>query len=394
MDFLIYKFVYIISMNWIIFDKEILMRVLHSHLIFRVDDIVGIANQMHSESKAANKLNINYKVKLFTTTKTSSSICDKYSDLLYLTSIKSKSGLLSLLEFRQSYYRWLKTMEQEVDCFVLRHIPGDPLQYYFIKTCAKPVCLIHHTKEIDEITNNRSFKNYIKAALEYTFGILSIRSSYITTGVTKEIVNYELLRASINSKPTIVKPNGIEIKYDNLKDRRMGEVPVLLFVASHFFDWHGLDLLIEAVNQTSTKIKIHLVGEIGKKDLVKVLNNDSFIIHGKLKEDEIAKISEECWASIGSLAMFRNNLKEGSTLKVRSYLSMGLPVYSGYVESFPKDFIFYQYTNENIDIDSLITFCYKNRIYSKEDIRSHSAKYISIETIVNNFYSDLQEILN
>lgn len=371
------------------------MKVLHSNLNQCIDNYIGIADQMYGELCAAKDLGINYDVKYFTTNKTSIKARSKYRDLLYIYTPSHKLGILSQIQFRQAYYKWLDSMQDDVDCFVLRYIPSDPLQYLFIKNSKKPVCLIHHTKELTEMNTNKTIKNFVKKIIENSFGRLSIRASHITCGVTKEIANYELNRAGIAHKKILVKPNAIYLSDEvKLRDARQGDVPIFLFVASRFSRWHGLDLLIDAVIKTDKNLKVHLVGDILPEDSARLLKTNKFETHGRLTPSEIKTLSEECWVGIGSLALFRKDLKDASTLKVRNYLSLGLPVYSGYSESFPKNFIYYREKPEaGVDINSLIDFAIRMRRFSKHEVRQQSAEFISMHSTTKRFYESLVHIL-
>lgn len=363
------------------------MKVLHSALIKEISSFPGIMHQMLDELNCAKKLNLDYEVKIFSIKNHNN---EQNSDLVHYYDNKFSSKILSWIEFRKAYYSWLKSKENDVDCYVLRYTTVDPLQALFVKNSKKPVCFIHHTKELDELMLY-GIEGKFKSNIDSFFGKLTINWATIIIGVTNEIVEYEKARAKVYNKPSIVKPNGVMITNSELIDRRDLNTPVFLFVSSYFYEWHGLDLLIDAVEVYKKDVKIHLVGTLTDQQYSRIKNNNNFVVHGNLTVEEIERLSEECWLGIGSLALYRNNMKEGSTLKVASYLGMGLPVYAGYIETFPDSFQFYRCGDVNLN--DMINFAVSNRIYSKNQIRERSIEYVSKELITKRFYLELLEKL-
>ena len=73
--------------------------------------------------------------------------------------------------------------------------------------------------------------------------------------------------------------------------------------------------------------------------------------------------------------MYRANVKEGSTLKVREMLGMGLPVYSGHIDTaLPKNFPFY--LKGTIKIEEILKFARDTARFSRNEIRNRSLPYI------------------
>jgi len=366
------------------------MKVLHSAMIPNAHLETGVSNQMLAELNAAKKLSLQYDVKIFTN---SDSFPKQFADLFHVQHIETtrfKNPLVSKSVFqynlRKSYYSWLKSLENEYDCFVLRYSMLDIQQALFIKQCTKPVCLVHHTKETDELLVQGT-KGLIKANIENILGRIAIQYSEMIIGVTNEIAEYEKNRAASPNKKSLVKPNGIEFNSDILVDRRKNDIPVFLFVASYFFTWHGLDLIIQEFRKSNEEFIIHLVGSISEVDLAKIGNDKRFVCHGSLSQQSIKELSQECWVGIGSFAAYRKNLIQGSSLKVREYLMMGLPVYSGHEDTFPNDFKFYKHGTLNIE--EFLLFAQTSRNYDKNYIKASSEKYISKEILTKNFYNEL-----
>ncbi len=357
------------------------MRVLHTALLQYYSS--GVVSQMYSEYLAAKNLGIDYDVKIFMPQQ---DIPEKYKEIIEFFQIENSMKLKVWVEIRKKYYQWLLSKKDNVDIFLLRYIMYDPYQYLFIRNNNKKVLLVHHTLEIPELRLN-GFKGRIQSLLESFWGNKSIKLSYGIVGVTNEIVNYERQRAGCCNKLGIVYPNGIALKKIDILDLRDPNIPEILFVASYFYDWHGLDLLIKEMKKSEQNIIIHIVGSVKDSDLENLNKDKRFIIHSSLSHDEIEKISARCWVALGSFALFRKNIQEGSTLKVREYLSNGLPVFSGHKDVFPESFEFYK--NESLNIESILEFAYKMRTIDKVEVRNQAENYISKEILLKEFYDKI-----
>lgn len=359
------------------------MKVLHTALMQYYSS--GVVSQMYSEYIAAKNLGINYEVKIFMPQQ---DIPDRYKEIIEFFQIENSIKIKIWLEIRKKYYGWLISKKNSTDVYILRYVMYDPYQYLFVKNNDKKVYLVHHTLEIPELRLN-GIKGYIQSLLEIYWGNKSIKSSFGIVGVTNEIVNYEILRSKCDNKLGIVYSNGISLSNLDILDLRESNTPEVLFVASYFYDWHGLDLLIKEMKKSDQNIIIHIVGKVRDSDLEDLNKDKRFIVHSSLSHSQIKKISARCWIALGSFALFRNRIKEGSTLKVREYLSNGLPVYSGHKDIFPEDFKFYKY--ESLDIENMVIFAHEMRRVNKVEVRKEAEKYISKEILLKDFYNKIYE---
>lgn len=361
------------------------MKILHAALIYDFYSASGIVNQMYDELQSAKEIGINFDVKVFSP---SHKIPDKYKELfVFVHNYESKNKINSWINYRKKYYSWLESQSDCVDCYILRYSTYDPFQYFFIKNSKKPVYLVHHTKELDEL-HLLGIKGILASYFDRFWGNKAIRLSTGIIAVTNELINYEKNRINDSNKRSIVYPNGIKIKNNYINDRR-GEIPEILFVASFFYNWHGLDILIDEAKRSNLNFLIHIVGDINHKDAQNLKADKKFIYHSKLSLDEIDNLSERCWIALGSFALYRKNLEEASTLKVREYLNNGLPVYSGHFDQFPKDFLFYK--KSNLNLNDILEFAYEMREYSKEKVRDLSIPYISKKILLKNLYNNISK---
>ena len=356
------------------------MKILHSALMKHASS--GILNQMTWEQEAAKQLNLDWDVILYV---------QKYKKNVPSNIIKQWNGLSSLewVKFRQDYYKWLLAQSEIYDVLVLRHSLSDPFQAAFLKKINKPAYLVHHTLEVQEILSYRGIKSKAKSIVEKYFGKLSLDNAQGIITVTDEIFNYENLRVKNKFKNKIIYPNGIV--YDGKKndDKRQNEIPELIFIASHFSSWHGLDLLLDELKITSEKFILHIVGNLNYIDEQKAMQDQRIVLHGHLSHNEMQELMSKMWLGLSSFALFRQNMKEACTLKVREYLKNGLPVYSGYKDVFPESFPYYKVGEPNFK--AILNYARKMRHKTKEEISNSSRKYIDKEILLKNIYFSLQE---
>lgn len=363
------------------------MKVLHSALLRYPS--AGILNQMIWEKEAALELGLNWDVKVScpegTTSKNSVVRFSKpiTSNRTKLTQVRDWFG------FRIEYYLWLKIFESNVDVFILRYSPYDPIQFAFSLMCKKPVFLIHHTLEIPELKSLHRPLSKFKIIAEQIIGKYSIRNSAAIIGVTQEIIDYEKKRIDRPEKRSILYPNGVMFNRPTVDDRR-GFIPELLFVSSYFESWHGLDLLLSNVREHKQEFLLHLVGELSVADRVFAEKDKRIILHGRKNQDEIRLIADNCWLGLSSFGLFRKDMKEACSLKVREYLMMGLPVYAGHKDTFPENFEFYK--NSELSIVKMLHFALAMRETSRELVASAAKPYIDKVEMVRSLSNRLRTL--
>ncbi|MFK8068875.1 MAG: hypothetical protein AB8D52_11570 [Gammaproteobacteria bacterium] len=260
---------------------------------------------------------------------------------------------------------------------------------------------------------------------EKIFGKLSL---YRATGlicVTREIANYELGRVQKAVSRIHIYPNGLVFKEGENKVAEQSEGAVvasmrcnhslqldntriksvrseekitaglrckpieLLFVASLFIEWHGLDKLIEAAIVSDKLFVIHVVGEVGDADLhAKAKACAKILLHGNLSHTQISELEKQCDVGLGSFALERKGMVEACPLKVRGYLAAGLPVYAGHADVFPDNFRFYKAGPCNID--NIIDFAEITMTSSKQEVSQMSRQYIDKKVILAELYRFLE----
>lgn len=172
-----------------------------------------------------------------------------------------------------------------------------------------------------------------------------------------------------NKSKTKLIGNGIDVNQVPVRKSLPswdGQFLNLICVASLNY-WHGIDLLIQALAKLKLEknhIPIHLkvVGEGAVfselTSLVKELNLDEQVeFLGFLQGEDLYKEYASAHLAVGSLALFRKNLKMASELKSREYCAVGIPfIVVGEDPDFPSEATFRIQLPNRDNIDDLVNF--------------------------------------
>lgn len=359
------------------------MKVLHAAFAYKPSP--GVVNQMLWESRAAASSGLDWSVFLYCSELPRVSVHERFIELSNVSVVKGGLGrAVSWLTFRLSFYWRLAELSKGTDLLMLRYSSYDPLQLLFILFSRTPVLLVHHTIEYDEIKGKGRRCSRLLAELDALLGKASLRLAAGVVGVTKEIAQYENGRVGF-SKRAFVYPNGIVLDDQKIVDER-SDTPELLFVASYFADWHGLDLVIDAFSRSTKNFKIHLVGILPPEVAETVKGDSRYLLHGTLSSAEITKLAGRCWVGLSSFALYRKGLQEACTLKVREYLAVGLPVYAGHRDVFPEFFEFYR--AGPVDAEKILEFAFDCRKVPREAVSEAARKFIDKQDLLLQLYRE------
>ncbi len=370
-----------------------LPRVLHVSLVPGIHQGVGILHQLRLEREAALSLNLSWDTVLFAP---QSPIIDALDvpnpaprDLTAADKTSLTSRARTNLRVKRSFYSWLKAVEAKYDILLLRYSVHDRRLAKFMSARQGMVGLVHHSCEVPEILGLDGLVGRARGAAEAVVGRRTVREADVLLAVTSEIAEYELARVRPLPIPTLIYPNGGSDTPNPVIDRR-GEVPELLFVASHFSPWQGLDLLLESLAKFDQNILLHLVGTMSESDARRAESDSRIVVHGIADQKAIRRIAEPCWAGISSLATERQGLRVACPLKVREYFSMGLPAVGSHLEELPPDFPFYARTTP--DIGSIVEKAREWRSISRSDIASYATSVVSKKRILQETYNELTDL--
>lgn len=366
------------------------MRVLHAALMSQLQ--TGVVQQMHWENEAARRAGLDWDARIFAPH--SLAVDD---DPLWVPHATGDDFLAAggwvarmnaWVSWRRAFYRWVQ--EEAVgraDVILLRYTPNDPFRARALVRIPVPVVSIHHTLETDEM--RLSGANRLSIQIERTLGPRALRASDGVAAVTREILGYEQQRAGLVALPSAVYPNGALM--DALPEGELPavEVPHLLFVADRFQAWQGLDLLLDSLAACDEDFVLHLVGQLGEQEVLAAARDTRVTAHGRLSPAEIRALSQTCVVGVSSLALWRKEMEEACTLKVREYLSQGLPVYSGHRDVFPVDFDYYR--QGSADIRDALAFARSMRGTARAEVARASHPYIAKERLLANIYGWMLE---
>lgn len=178
-----------------------------------------------------------------------------------------------------------------------------------------PVLMEVNSNDLNEYGTRGSFFYWLN---RLTRGIVFSLSSGLVP-VTEEL-------ADINAeygKTICVVSNGINLDAYTPLPAPKNSTPVLTVVGSPGMVWHGVDKLFSLARQFPD-LTLNIIGY--RKDDFSEVIPPNLSIHGYLGQNEIKEILANTDVVFGSLALHRNNMEEGSVLKVREALAYGIPV--------------------------------------------------------------------
>lgn len=366
-------------------------KILHVSLLPYISD--GILQQLSLEQTAADKLEIPWKTIIFSNTPNPQAIGlglqIQPDNCRLIPQVISSKKIFVALHLRRSLYKWLKEIEQNFDLILIRYPVHDPWLVNYIHRSKVKIGLIHHAIEEAELRSEGGIIGITRSWLENVIGPLILNKAHVLIGLTPEILTYQISRSKKLSNSFITYPNGGNSTETPSLDRRADQ-PELLFMASKFSAWHGLDRLLNAMRKDKSSFKLHLVGSLSGDELLRARQDRRVVIHGTLSREEIKQLSGPMWLGLSCFALERQGMMQACPLKTRDYLSMGIPVYGNHAEVFSSDFKFYK--QGPVDVTEILQTAHVWRNVSREEVSSISIPLISKSTILRNFYESLKKI--
>lgn len=370
------------------------MKILHTAV--QSEPMIGVLRQMEIEQASADQLGLKWRSSYYLGKPVESRVVTP-------SPVDSKHRL----RFKFSYYRWLWNEAKQHDLVLLRYSTFDPLQLLFVLFCPKPIYSVHHTLEVPELyaIKQNSSGNKLGINLRiYAETILgSISLSFVSgiIGVLPEIKDYNLGRRFIKRNiRSYTYTNGIDYAHDReTKDGslvkqtdqvvtgRSNDIPVLLFVASVYDPWQGLEELLTSAGEYAGSFRCHVVGDLTGDQKKLVDEDDRFTAHGRQNGDYISKLSAESDVGLSILAAHKKQMVNIPALKVREYLREGLAVYAGHGDMLPSDFPYFQ--KGDIDMQAIVKFAQQHKTNDRKHVSELSRPYIEKRNLVKNLYGFL-----
>jgi len=353
------------------------MRIVHMNLFKTVP--AGVGHQLAAEHRVALSLGLDWEVCVYSG---DPAIAPWQVHTRY-------AGLLGYVFARLRFFRAVLAAQRAGNIVLLRYSMADPVQAFFAAWFRR-VVTIHHTFEIEESAQVGGLKGRIKAAIERHLGARTLARSSGIIAVTAEIAAYEQLRLE-RRLPMLVVANGIDLSAQALaRDERSG-VPKLLFVASRFAAWHGLDLLLAAVGQSSAEFELYLVGELPNAERQLAASDPRIICTGYLAPGDIGNLMGRCDLGLSTLALSRKGMRDACTLKVREYLAGGLPCWADHQDSaLPADFPYMR--KGGAALNDMLSFALTMRQKSRDEVRAAAAPFIDKSVLVRRTASFIESL--
>lgn len=362
------------------------------HVAMSRDPSSGIVRQMISEQQAVKKVGLPWVVNIFVSNESVQLNSNKNLDENEQQSVMvTESGMKNTwLGFRLAYFKWLLNKEKDFDVILLRYSSYDPMQYWYLSKTKKQVFLVHHTLEVPELLLEKGVKNKLKALVEIAIGSLSIKKAKGQIGVTQEILNYEQSRVKGSCGPSFVYPNGLKVNEDSVvSDYRDANIPHLLFIASDFYSWHGLDIILASIAKSDAEFHLEVIGNVYEADRLCAIHDKRISLRGPLGINEIRMLASRADLGLSSFALYRKKMAQACTLKTREYFVMGLPVYSGHADVFPDEFKFYK--NDECDIAKICQYAMTMKSIPRESVLSAAKSHIDKEIIIMDVYKKIHD---
>jgi len=269
----------------------------------------------------------------------------------------------------------------------------DPMQLKFLYGIGIPVMSVHHTRELPELLSSGTYKGKIRERTERTIGQMNLKKVAGFIAVSREVADYQRTRSGNPNMPTFIYSNGAVYDDNSLVPARyVSDAPEILFVASSFFPWAGLDLVIGAARNSSRRFKVHVVGHVDDTQRELLKSDSRFVCHGVLDHESIRKLMAQSVIGFSAFAMHRKNMTEGNALKVREYLRAGLPVYAGNPDIFEDDFPYYRYGIP--DFERILGFAEEMSKVDRKHVSELARPIIEKKAIVGSLYNELDNFIH
>jgi len=231
------------------------------------------------------------------------------------------SNLVTRRKARNKALKYALNWNETTGFYVRFGIFSLPLIFILL---TRKVILELNFKGYDEY-KRRSFFLYLYLRLSRKFIFMNCAGA---CAVTYEIFDeFETLTGGkIKSS---VFPNSINLNKIETLPLVLSKDVNLVFIGSPGQIWHGIDRVMQLA-EVFKEYRFHVIGPSMPEDLHSFAN---IRFTGELYGADLDKYLANMDIGISSLAMERNNLREGSPLKTREYLARGLPVIAGYKDT-------------------------------------------------------------
>jgi len=340
----------------------------------------GVFKKLEVKAKAARDAKLDIDFYLL------NPVEEKRVDNLIL--IKQTYSFVPFAFLRAIVFRLLKlrSLEKKIDLenydyIVLRYPLVDGIgTQKFIRKHGHKIITEHHTDEVSELYSLGRIVDLFRAKLEERYASAFLRQIKGLIGVTQEICDLELQKSG--PKPYKMIPNGIDVesvaftKFTPFDGTKLN----IVFIASEFVSWQGLESLLEGLGRYkgSVSIELNLIGMLTEKQiaLLEKYRKENITIYEKGKQfgEALDGHLRQAHVAISSLALYKKNMKEACPLKSREYIARGLPFVYAYDDNDlegDEDFALKLMPKALINIEEIICFAQvcSNTVKLSENMR-------------------------
>ena len=359
-------------------------RIIHIACLNKAQRNLGVAYQMDIERKAAKFLNLDWTVELWT------------SDQIDLIISKRLPYLSHHFIARRIYFLLqLKKAVRKYDIVIMRYMPLDFFSLFLSRKERQKIITLFHAKEAT-FFGTSELKSKLLRKINSKINRYILRDNLGIAAVTHELINY-YTSMTTNYTRNYVYPNGHFITNSDVHDlealSRNHSVIKIAFIASSFYQWNGLEELLDNIDQSviDRSYQLILVGSLTDKQRQMISQSSANIIHfSSLDTSELDALLQDVNVTLGAFNLHSVDLKEACTLKVRKSLGLGIPVYSGHIDTgLPSDFPFYFVGPPSID--GILDYVRTLNSPSKQEVAAESIRWISKIELLSKFH---EQILN
>lgn len=304
----------------------------------------------------------------------------------------------------------LQVLQKKVDLdsydyIVLRYPLVDGIgTQKFIRKYGYKIITEHHTDEVSELYSVGRLVDLIRAKIEEKYASSFLSEVRGIIGVTEEICELELRKSGI--KPYQMIPNGIDVESVPFTGHASfdGATLNIVFVASEFVPWQGLESLLEGLDDYigPVTIQLNLIGALTEKQIIlcEKYEKPNIIIHrrGKQFGNDLDSYLRQAHVAISSLALYKKNMKEACPLKSREYIARGLPFVYAYDDNDlegDEDFALKLMPNTPIDIEEIIYFVQvcSNRVRLSENMREFAQEKLDWKVKLRQMFDFIEDLV-
>jgi len=276
---------------------------------------------------------------------------------------------------------------EKYDAIVLRYPLVDGFgTIKFFKKYGYKLFTEHHSDEISELFSVGRAVDIFRALLEKYFAKKILSNIKGIIGVTDEIRKLELAKIK-KQIPSITIANGINPESFSYT----GFIPFdgknlnLIFVASKFLPWHGLEKFLNLLEKYDGNvfIQLKLIGNLSneQRKKIKQFNNKnvSIVSVGNVYGSDLDYHMKKSNLGISSLALSKNKMQEACPLKSREYIVRGIPFIYAYKDSdLNGDELFAKrFEEDKISLDAIIKFAILVTS-NKNQVEKNMEQYVDI----------------